>query len=116
MTVVSLVNDDGPTTVTLVSDSGTAVQINAETSPVVRIGVPGPPGPQGAAGPVGGNFEHTQAAPSTVWVVAHGLGFRPNVQVFDALGVELLATIEHVDNNSLQISHGVAIAGVAYLS
>lgn len=43
--------------------------------------------------------------PSAVWTWVHGLGYRPIVEVFDADGNELVAAVEHVDANTIQVSH-----------
>jgi hypothetical protein len=51
-----------------------------------------------------------------VWVVHHGLGKHPTVQVFDSLGNgPYEADVEHVSDNELVLTlHSGGFSGVAY--
>lgn len=85
---------------------------------VIGQGPAGPQGPPGTAGPGGGvdlNFAHVQAAASTAWSIAHGLGKRPSVSVFVA-GALVEGEPQHVDANNLVINFSAPVSGVAYLN
>lgn len=48
----------------------------------------------------------------SVWTVTHNRGRHPLVQVFDSSGMMLLpASIQHVNNNQVVITHGAAYSG-----
>jgi hypothetical protein len=70
------------------------------------LSIPGPPGPPG-----GTPFEFTQSSPSTLWTVAHNRGRKPNVTVLSPGGLEVIATIVHLDVNTLQVSFDEAYTG-----
>lgn len=61
-------------------------------------------------------YEHSQAIPSAEWVIAHNLGFRPNVTVIDTLGRTVEGDIAYADLNTLTLSFSAGFAGTAYLS
>lgn len=79
-------------------------------------GPPGPAGPPGATGAPGGAYVHSQGAADTVWQIAHGLGFYPNVTALDATGEEIEGDLDYISANLLTITYSYAISGVAYLS
>jgi len=86
-------------------------------------GPPGPPGPDGPPGPqgppgsgTGGVYTHNQGAVSANWVVAHNLGFNPNVAVVDSAGTSVEGDITYTNVNSLTLHFSAAFSGVAYLS
>jgi hypothetical protein len=62
------------------------------------------------------SYVFTQATTSTLWIVEHKMGFKPNVFTEDAAGNDIEGVIEYVDNNILKISFNQAVAGKAYLS
>lgn len=70
--------------------------------------LPGPPG--------GIRYVHTQASAAATWIVNHGLGVRPAVQVLTTGGVAMLAEIVHVDDNQLHILFAQPTAGQAVLN
>jgi hypothetical protein len=70
--------------------------------------LPGPPG--------GIRYVHTQSSAAATWIVNHGLGVRPAVQVLTTGGMAMLAEIVHVDNNQLQILFAQPMAGQAVLN
>jgi hypothetical protein len=78
-----------------------------------RTGPAGPPGPPGAAG---SGYNHTQASPSSTWVVNHNLGFRPDVSVTSLGGLEVEAEVSHMDDTTCTISFSLPFAGRARLS
>lgn len=62
-------------------------------------------GPQGPAG-LGGNaasYEHTQAVASTSWVINHGLGFKPSIDVYDITGTPIDPFIIHHSSNQSEV-------------
>jgi hypothetical protein len=76
------------------------------------ITLPGPPGPPG---PAGTGYVHTQAVASNLWVIVHGLGYRPDVQVFNTAGQEVLAAITNIDVNTTNVTPDQPLAGTARL-
>lgn len=67
------------------------------------------------ASPAGGaSYQHTQATPAAIWTVAHNLGRRPSVSVTDHLGNLVLPDVAYVDDDIVQVTHGVPLTGYAY--
>ena len=63
------------------------------------------------------SYRHRQDAASSVWIIAHGLGFRPaGVQVTDTEGDDVEGTVFHLDVNTTRIHFDVPVAGIADLS
>ena len=102
---------------------------NEEANQVIDItllpGVPGqrgPAGPTGATGatgpqgPSGQSFTYTPADARTTWIIAHNLGFNPNVTVSDSVGTEYFGQISYTNSNSLTLTFSQAVYGTAYLS
>jgi hypothetical protein len=81
------------------------------TVEVDRPGMQGPPGPPGAST---SRYPHSQAVASDVWVVAHNLGYWPQVQIFSVGGREMVAEVLHVSNNVTNIYFDEPTAGVAF--
>lgn len=80
-------------------------------------GVDGDTGPQGPPGSSGGQYEHTQAVPSTTWTVIHNLGYRPGgILVLDTLGRVSLGEVSYPDVNTVRISFSAAFSGSAFIS
>lgn len=68
----------------------------------------------GAQGPPGPIFYylHTQAIASTSWPVAHNLGRKPNTEVLvTGAGRVDLVRVDHIDDNNLVVTFGLAKAG-----
>lgn len=62
-------------------------------------------------------FHFEQVVASSLWVIHHNLGFRPNVRVADSAGASWYGwTITDADVNSLTLDLGVSMAGTAELS
>jgi hypothetical protein len=75
--------------------------------------------PPGDVGTI--TYIHTQAVASTTWTINHGLGWKPNVSVFDSGGTQIGGTVVHVSDTQLTISFTLgggayAVSGYAYLS
>lgn len=82
------------------------------------LGTPGPQGIQGPTGPIGPaavGYLHTQASESATWTIAHNLGFRPAVAPVSVGGVEMIGSITHLSDNTLQIDFLTPVAGSARL-
>lgn len=95
------------TSVTLV---GTAQEFVISTTGQLR-GPPGPPGPAGGAG-----FTWAQSIALAVWTIPHNLARYPSVTVVDTTGSVVTPDIAYVDQNTIQITHGLPLAGSAYLN
>ena len=52
----------------------------------------------------------------TEWVVNHGLGRYPNVQVVDSAGDVILVDIEHVDSNITILRYNTPMSGRAFFA
>lgn len=61
-------------------------------------------------------WEFVQAAPLTLWTLAHNLGKEPSVTIKNNSGDEVEAFVNHVDDNNLTITFNVAFAGIATLN
>jgi hypothetical protein len=53
---------------------------------------------------------------SSTWSITHNLGFRPNVTTIDSASMNIEGTVEHIDQNSLNVNFSIASTGTAYLS
>lgn len=61
-------------------------------------------------------FTWTQSIALSVWTIPHNLNKFPSVSVVDNLGNVIYPDISYVDSNIVQITHGSAFAGKAYLN
>jgi hypothetical protein len=61
-------------------------------------------------------YEYVQGAPSDTWVIAHNLGFKPNVTVVDSAGTIYEGEITYTNTVSLTVTFSSAFSGKAYLS
>jgi hypothetical protein len=73
-------------------------------------GVPGPPGPPSSF------YFYSQVAPSSTWLINHGLGFQPSVQVFDSGSQKIEADVSHPSVNTVAIVFTVPTSGFARLN
>lgn len=84
------------------------------------VGAPGPAGPQGPAGPPGpsadASYVHQQGVAASVWEIAHGLGWYPNVTVVDSAGTVVEGEIDYASGNAVVLTFSAAFSGRAYLS
>lgn len=92
------------------------------TAILPRPGPPGPPGATGATGPPGtgggdAHYEHSQLVPSAVWVINHGLGKRPSVDVVDSAGSgPWEGAIDYTTLNQVVITFSAPFGGTAILN
>lgn len=56
-------------------------------------------------------YVHTQASPSSLWVVNHNLGYRPVIEVLSDGGMVVEASVAHISVNQAQISFNTAQTG-----
>jgi hypothetical protein len=86
--------------------------------PPGETGATGPAGPQGPAGDPGtGAYRHVQATAATVWTIAHGLAFRPNVTAVDSTGRAIWpGTLDYTSATTVQLTFSAAVGGEAYLT
>lgn len=65
-------------------------------------------------------IQHSQSTPSTVWTIVHNFGALPVVEILAYDGTVLKkaypATLEHVDENTVQITWSQARAGFAMIA
>ena len=62
-------------------------------------------------------YRHEQALSSSVWVIVHGLPFRPSgIGVVDHLGNPHYPVITWPDDTTVQLAFGYDVRGVARLS
>lgn len=61
-------------------------------------------------------FTWTQSIPLAVWTIPHNLGRYPSITVVDTLNNTVYPDVSYTDNNTVQITHGSAFAGKAYLN
>jgi hypothetical protein len=61
-------------------------------------------------------YTWTQDTAAAVWTIPHNLNRRPSVTVVDTLGNVIVPDISYVDSNTVQVTHGAAYAGKAYLN
>lgn len=84
-------------------------------------------GPKSASGwgagvPLGNNDPndlgqvYNQASPSTVWNIAHTLGFTPNIIIVDTAGNVVEPAIEYLSATQIRATFSQSLAGKAYLS
>lgn len=61
-----------------------------------------------------GTESFEQTTPLATWTFAHNLNRYPAVTVTDHLGAVVLADVQYVDANTVQIKHSVPTVGRAY--
>jgi hypothetical protein len=63
------------------------------------------------------SYRHLQTTPAALWIIPHGLGFRPaGVQVTDHAGDDVAGVVTHPDLFTTHIHFDVPIRGIADLS
>lgn len=100
------------------------VIVSVTEQPVeVTIGFAGPQGPKGDKGDAGEvqiedlSYVHTQNAPSSSWIITHGLGFIPNITVIDSARSVVEGSYTYSeDGNTVTLSFSSPFSGKAYLS
>ncbi len=95
--------------------SGDLVAVGEQQISVVTVGQQGPPGADGAAA---ASLAHVfvQATPSTLWIINHNLGFKPDVSVSDTTGSIVRAEVQNPSLNQTRIYFVLSLAGEARLS
>lgn len=82
-------------------------------------GVDGETGQQGPPGPSGGaasTLVYQQSVATTVWLINHNLGYRPNVTCFQSDDTEIEGDEHHVNENIMTITYAMLVSGYAVLS
>lgn len=59
--------------------------------------------------------EFPQSAAASTWTINHNFGFKPTVAVFSVGGVEVVADVQHITSNQVQINFSTPTAGFARL-
>lgn len=77
-------------------------------------GFTGPPGPAGPSGVTGAIY--TFNSPLTLWTITHNLGRRPSVEVYSIGGLNIFASILHLNNDIVEISFDAAQSGFAIIT
>jgi len=106
-------------TISTIVKSGKKTVVVSDTpkKTVVQVADVGLSGPAGASGAAGGNYTHTQSAPSATWTIVHNLGFNPGgVSVVDSAGTKVYGDITFTNTNQLVINFSAGFSGKAYLS
>ena len=67
---------------------------------------------------VGGDkhYTHNQNTADLIWVITHGLGKHPSVEVVDSAGSVVIGDIEHIDLNTIKLTFTAAFSGKAFLN
>ncbi len=84
--------------------------------PTGPTGATGPTGPTGPAGPSGQSFSYTPPDARTTWIIAHNLGFFPNVRIQDSFGTEYFGTVTYNNTNQVTLTFSSAVYATAYLT
>jgi len=112
-------NGGGAITVDAAQASPTDLAPGTASAIILGIdGITGPRGPIGPPGPAGdgGIMRWHQAVAAAVWTIVHGLGFYPAVSTTDTAGTQVYGDVRYPDENTVQITFGLAFAGYANLS
>lgn len=104
------VNQDSPNWVNVQQDtpSQVIVEQDAPNQVTVRTG--------GLANVPTQRHIHTQALPSTTWVVTHPLGGNPSVTVVDTANTVVIGEVTYNSTTQVTLSFTAAFAGYAYLT
>lgn len=87
------------------------VEVGNLQSQTVELLVPGPQGPAGSSA-----FIHLQPIPAATWIINHGLGYRPSVELLNAGSQEIDGEISHPTVNQTVVTLNPATAGQARLT
>ena len=60
------------------------------------------------------SYVHTQAIPETLWIVNHNLNTKCSVQVVDEDKNEIIAQIDWINNNTVNITFNIPVSGYVY--
>lgn len=121
MTDSIILNVHPPDQIIINAASDQTIKIEQQPSPIIEIstttvikGVDGEKGEKGDKGDSGAYFEYQQLLPSQVWTIAHNLNKYPSVTVTDHLKNVVVSDVTYVDQNTLQIKHGIPLIGFTY--
>ena len=90
---------------------GHVVVVVPETmTEVVEVAIQGPPGINHAT------YTHNQTTPSATWTAPHNMNRWPSVSVVDHLGNLVEPDVSYVNENIVQIAHGVPMTGKAFFN
>ena len=64
--------------------------------------------------PSDASYVHTQSAAASIWNVNHNLNTRCSVQVVDDNKNQIIAQIDWIDDNNVQISFNIPVTGYVY--
>jgi hypothetical protein len=59
-------------------------------------------------------YTHVQGVPAATWTVTHNLGKRPTVAVVDSMDRLVIAEVEYLTDNVLEVKLAAAVGGKAY--
>lgn len=64
----------------------------------------------------GSTYTWNQVQALATWTIPHNLGRFPSVTAVDTTGGVVIPDLRYIDKNVVQITHGAALAGKAYLN
>lgn len=67
-------------------------------------------------GQAGASYVHVQFTPSTVWTMAHNLGFKPSIQLLNSGSQEIVGDVLHLSANVATATFNQPISGFARLN
>ena len=70
-------------------------------------------GLQGPEGVSAATFTHVQSSPAMSWTINHNLGFKPDIALLDAGGVEFIGQIIHASVNQALVYLSIPTTGTA---
>jgi hypothetical protein len=112
---MALIIDTGRANTVVTVKQNTVASVREVVKPV-RVSSPGPAGARGPAGPSGAGYTHDQPVASATWTIAHNLGYRPAVDLFDSGGQEFQAEVTHLSENTVIVTLVTPVAGFARLN
>jgi len=62
------------------------------------------------------SFIFTQASPSKIWTIEHGLAKYPSVSVVDSANNIVVGDVQYISESKISISFAGAFSGKAYLN
>lgn len=80
---------------------------------IARVGVP-EDHPEGTGDGAAEPYAFVQNDPDTSWLVYHGLGYKPLVDVTDSSDTRIVSGVHHVNDNSFEVTHNAPTSGKAY--
>ena len=101
---------------TALQSGGHTTTLTPQSGSVVTMVSGGVKGDKGDPGAGGDYLQHDQSVAASTWTINHNFGVRPNVSVYTAGGLEMLAEVLHVSVNQTQILFDSPTAGFAILS